>query len=416
APFPIGCMPNMLSHAMVYNRYGYALLGLVVLECFLGTERGFAAGLSSGIVCVSLLFVKPSYCLAGVALVSGSFLIQKNSWRRTLGLAIGAAAAVVAIMALLHFDLGALWADLRLMGSARGAGLSLWNFRWAFLRGSGEFLPLAMLAVLVTAIRDEPRPLFVTCLLWGVGAALLASNAQAGGYPLNALLALILLEKGLSALSRNDIPAARFPAPQSILILLALTCYLPAALGNASGLAYAVADSRRTPASSVARFRQAPLAHLVFYDTPDGTDADLRSNGHIYVNYVNDGVDLIQRVSAADETVFVLDMVNPFCYALQRRPARGGSPALSFNHTFNDRSKPSAQWLFGAADIVMVPKHPASAEPDAAALFRNYLPAIEVQLRLCAESDWWKLYKRPDRLGGCPAANEPSRSTETAAQ
>ncbi|HLG99716.1 MAG TPA: hypothetical protein VKX49_25635, partial [Bryobacteraceae bacterium] len=153
APFPTGWMPNVLSHAMVYNRYGYALLGLVVLECFLGVERGFAAGLSSGILCVSLLFVKPSYCLAGVVLVCGSFFVQKNSWRRTSGLAIGAAAAGVAIMALLQFDLGALWADLRLMGSARGAGLSLWNLRWAFLKGTGEFLPLAMLAVLVAAIR-----------------------------------------------------------------------------------------------------------------------------------------------------------------------------------------------------------------------------------------------------------------------
>ncbi len=34
APFPIGWPPNTLSHAMIYNRYGYALLGLVVLECF----------------------------------------------------------------------------------------------------------------------------------------------------------------------------------------------------------------------------------------------------------------------------------------------------------------------------------------------------------------------------------------------
>ena len=32
APFPIGWPPNILSHAMLYNRYGYALLGLIVLE------------------------------------------------------------------------------------------------------------------------------------------------------------------------------------------------------------------------------------------------------------------------------------------------------------------------------------------------------------------------------------------------
>ncbi len=105
-------------------------------------------------------------------------------------------------------------------------------------------------------------------------------------------------------------------------------------------------------------------------------------------------MDLIQRVSKPDETVFTLDMVNPFPYALLRRPPEGGTPALSFNHTFNDQHKPSPEWLFGSADIVMVPKHPASSEPDAAALFRNYLPAIESKFSLRAESEWWKLYQR----------------------
>jgi len=33
APYPLGNSPLMSSHAMVYNRYGYALLGLILLEC-----------------------------------------------------------------------------------------------------------------------------------------------------------------------------------------------------------------------------------------------------------------------------------------------------------------------------------------------------------------------------------------------
>ena len=102
---------------------------------------------------------------------------------------------------------------------------------------------------------------------------------------------------------------------------------------------------------------------------PDGTDADRRSNGPTYVTYVNDGVNLLNRASRMDETVFTLDVQNPFSYALLRRPAHGGSAALYFDHTFNDQHKPSAAWLFGSADIVMVPKHPSGAELDASALF-----------------------------------------------
>ena len=34
APYPIGMAPMALSHAMAYNRYGYALLIPLVVECF----------------------------------------------------------------------------------------------------------------------------------------------------------------------------------------------------------------------------------------------------------------------------------------------------------------------------------------------------------------------------------------------
>src|ERR1035441_3948809 len=33
APFSLGYGPLNFSHAMIYNRYGFALLGIIVLEC-----------------------------------------------------------------------------------------------------------------------------------------------------------------------------------------------------------------------------------------------------------------------------------------------------------------------------------------------------------------------------------------------
>ena len=392
APFPIGWPPNILSHAMLYNRYGYAMLGLVVLECFQPGEGVWLGGISTGVVSVVLLFLKPSYCLVALGFAAYSIVMQHRRPRRLLGLAIGFIAASLAMMAYLRFDFLAFWSDLQLMSAARSSSLSLWNVRWSLFKGLGDFLPLALLAVLTSSITATVRPLLATALVWAGGALLLATNAQPSGYPLNAVLALLLVEQGLAATARVSWNAPRFPKPETVLILLGLICYAPIAIGDASGLAYALVDSQRN--APVARFHAAHLRNLILYDTPDGTDADQRSNGRAYVDYVNDGTDLIQRVSKPDETVFTLDMVNPFPYALLRRPPQGGTPALAFNHTFNDQHKPSPEWLFGSTDIVMVPKHPASSEPDAAALFRNYLPAIESKFALRAESDWWKLYRR----------------------
>jgi hypothetical protein len=97
-------------------------------------------------------------------------------------------------------------------------------------------------------------------------------------------------------------------------------------------------------------------------------------------------------------------MANPFSFALLRPPARGGAPNLSFQHTFSDEHKPDPEWLFGHADVVMLPKR-LPPKRNRRGPSRNYEASLEAGFRLCAESDWWKLYKRPSNLTRCPARN-----------
>jgi len=415
APYPLGLLPNMLSHAMIYNRYGYALLGVVVLEAFQKNERDpnnklIPGGVSTGIITAALLFLKPSFGLVALVFVLCSVLMDlRNRWR-PIAILLGLTAGTMAVMAWLRFDFAAVWSSFRLLAAAKSTGLSGWQIRWALAKGLPDFAWLALLAVLVGVIRawKEPigrafRAMPVAVLVVAGGALLLASNAQAGGYPLNAVLAILLAEQGRIAARESGIGLTRgFLRADSVVLLVAVLCFAPTLVANASGLTYAVLDSRRNPAASeVARFQSAPLRDLALYDVPDGTDADYRSNGRVYVTYVNDGMDLIRRTSIPDETVFTLDMVNPFSYALERRPAHGGTDCIDVDHQFNDTHKPTPEWLFGFANIVMVPKHPAAAALSTVALRRNYLAAVQSEFRLCAESSWWQLYKRPSNLEGC---------------
>ena len=343
APFPVGLPPNSLSQAMLYNRYGYALLGLVLLEAFQGSRDGRRAdaaggGFLTGVVIIALLFLKPSYCLVAVAFVICSSVLARHDARRYLGILLGLLACGVAMMAYLRLDFAAVWKDLHLMSQARSAGLSMWTIRWSLINAVTDFLPLAVLAVLIKSWKT----IAISMVVFTGGALLLATNGQLRGFPLNAVLAILLIERGRAALKTDAVP-----------ILIGLIAYLPFCFGSAGGLGYALFQSRRIPPhSEVARFQPPHLAGLLLYDMPDGTDADRRSNGPTYVTYVNDGVNLLNRASRMDETVFTLDVQNPFSYALLRRPAHGGSAALYFDHTFNDQHKPSAAWLFGSADIV----------------------------------------------------------------
>jgi hypothetical protein len=413
APYPLGLLPNMFSHAMIYNRYGYALLGMVVVESFQRTQRDgdkrLWGSVSTGIISAALLFLKPSYGLVALVFAAYSVLLDRRNWWRPAGILLGFAAGILAMIAWLRFDFEAVFNTFRLLAAAKSSSLSLWEIRWAIVKGLPDFAALALLVVFVGVIRSSKESiarsfsfLAVAILVMLGGALLLATNAQAGGYPLNAVLAILLVEQGLAAAKNSGIATAGFLRADTVVLLVGLLCFVPDLLANAGGLGSAILESRRNPPpSEVARFQSANLSSLLLFDVPFGTDADYRSNGRVYVTYVNDGMDLIRRVSKSAETVFTLDIFNPFPYALLRAPAPGGADCMAFNHQFNDEHKPTPDRLFGSADIVMVPKHPSAADVDTQALFRNYLPDIQARFRLCAETEWWQLYKPPAHLEGC---------------
>src|SRR5437763_6442936 len=81
APFALGWGALNYSYAMLYNRYAYALLGIVVLEC---AEGEFA--FSTGVACVLLASLKMSYAVMAVPFVLFSSPFRKH---RLPGLLIG---------------------------------------------------------------------------------------------------------------------------------------------------------------------------------------------------------------------------------------------------------------------------------------------------------------------------------------
>jgi hypothetical protein len=89
-----------------------------------------------------------------------------------------------------------------------------------------------------------------------------------------------------------------------------------------------------------------------------------------------------------------MDMVNPFPYALQRRPPRGGIAAMSYHYTLSDRHRPLDDWYFGDADIVMLPKRPAQDDFFYIDFLKAYTPGLHQRYNLAAESDWWLMYRR----------------------
>src|ERR1017187_8074398 len=161
APVNLGESFRMSTIAMSYNRQGYALLGLLIIECFpLRAEeapRGVGGAVSSGTVCAVLLFLKANYFLVGLVLAAVALAWNgRLERRRSFALAGGFAVVAIAFLAYLRFDLGAMWADLRMAADARSSAVSPAFVMQVLAENCPGFLILAGLAAMTQIGRRPP--------------------------------------------------------------------------------------------------------------------------------------------------------------------------------------------------------------------------------------------------------------------
>ncbi len=402
APYALGNSPFVSSHAMVYNRYGYALVGLILMETFQPPRAGgreLTGGISTGAALSLALFLKASYFLMAAGLTGVlSLFLWRVAPRRIFGIILGFSLASVCMMAYLRFDLSAMLGDLRMAAGARSESLSAAAGLWNLVNHAAVLLGAVLVgfaASLVLGNRVRRWRGFRLCLvgafLYFVDIAIMSSNAQGDVLPVCAIFAILVVN--LTTEDQEALPAAE--ARSSRAYYAAMLCFgavlfVPQFISDLAGLGYGAWKKERpsTPAA-VLRFTSPNLRPLLLYD-----GANPRSNGRTYTTYVNDGVALLERETKPDELVQTMDMTNPFPYALGRRPPRGGIAAMSYHYTLSDQHRPSDDRYFGNADIVMVPKHPAQDDIFYTDFWKAYEPGLQQRYKLAAESDWWLMYRR----------------------
>jgi hypothetical protein len=114
---------------------------------------------------------------------------------------------------------------------------------------------------------------------------------------------------------------------------------------------------------------------------------------NFYVKNVNDGIGLLNAKRRPGDSVLSLDFANPFSYALNMAPMRGGVNSQAFATTYDWKYKPSSEKMFGSATLVMFPKYFADLSSDGV-IDKIYGPFLEAHFDLAGESDAWRLYRR----------------------
>lgn len=402
APYPLGNSPLISSHAMAYNRYGYALLGLVLLECLAptGEREGWLGGISTGAALSLTLFLKASFFLvAGGVIAVVSLLLMRLDRRRILGVVAGFFLVSLALLAYLRFDLLAMLRDLRMTGAARNAAFttdgSIVNKVISHPSVLLEVVLFAWVSALVFGNR-VPRwrawklPL-LGAFLFAADFALILTNQQWDGFPLCACFGILIVNDIMQDQhARVASEASSYRPLYAGALCLGALLFVPQFASDLTGLAYGLWSKQTAPGENqVVRFTAPNLAPLVLYD-----DHVARSNGRVLATYVNDGVALLERASRPNERILSMDMTNPFPYALERQPPHGGIASPTYHFNIDDDHRPSDDEFFGDADIVMVPKHPALDDYYYKDFLLAYEPGIQQHYALAAESAWWWMYRR----------------------
>jgi hypothetical protein len=404
SPYSLGWGVFNSGHAMFYNRYGYALLGLIMIEAFQGVtdnqhREEWIGGISSGAVTAIAFFLKANYFVAAVLLLGTSILSGRHSKWRFFGMTIGFSLVTLVLLSYLNFDIAAIQRDLEIAAGARSKSFHFNELTRKLSINAAYFFFIVLLCIQSSRslknIELKPRKLklpLVGALVFGVDMLLLCSNQQYSELPLTIILSLFVANDVIACNRKLFAESvAHIPFQGSLTVFAGGLFFLISLSLQFSGLAYGALQKALPPnLTSVAKFTEPRLSKLLLYDN----DAEPLSNGSHYVGYVNSGTSLLRENTKPYETVLTMDMFNPFPYTLGRKPAIGGITAAAYNYTLSDTHRPSDERYFGNADIVMVPKQPATPSHYYDGYFRIYEPALHDRFQLAAESQMWYLYRR----------------------
>ena len=397
SPTPLGSSWKVMSCGMIYNRHGYALLGIVLLECAFASERSrFWGGVSSGIALILLAFLKLNFFGVAFLLLLATVPVRREEMQRAWGILAGVVCTVAAFSLYLRLAISAFLSDMLFATRARGSSLSF-SGMIGDIAGSAEMATLAVITVVAALLVSRGklwqshavRLMLLGCIVIATADPLRYTNALETRFQLAKMWTAILL----------GLLAAAYPQAKEKMAIFAVVAF---GLGGIATQFFLDAESVRT----LLRY-QAPsvrtmgatiigdgMERLRFYDSGDtGGDSSV-DNNHFYVACVNDGLALLTRSSTPEESVLTLGFHNPFSYLLRRKPAVGGSPFLLVGNSIGTTQLLEPSRVFGNADLIMAPHYPSSHLKSDLWIENAYQPYLSQHFSFVASTQWWSLYRR----------------------
>jgi len=409
---PLGYDVETTTYAMLYNRYGWALLSIVMIQLMLAPKSEAARfavfdSLSAGLLLGLLFFCKITFFIVGVG-VYGFSLVLRPELRSTAWLSfVGFAAVCAAAWAILGISVADYLADV----AAASESQSLADRGYRLFRSGIDAMPqLAMLGLywlLVVALPNtherrlwsEPVKITLSLALI-VGAAMfltVGNTGEAGEIPALVIAALILSEYAL----RHGWAG---PNSRSTWIVLGLPLVLLSQIFISDVRSLANSLERRDYVTSGApasqRFDAEPLRDFVIPDWSNWKTAYWLAKE--VPSKINEGLLILRRNNVERRKTLVLALTDPFSFALGLPSPKGVPLWWDLNMSHSEGQYPPPGPLFADVENVMLPILDERAEgcckETAVKLREEYDTYLRDHFTEVDHSDNWLLLKRVGRV------------------
>ena len=389
--YHLGFDSAVSTYANLYNRYGYALLFLLLFELFfppqnLGGRADALGGFSSGIILVALFFMKFTFFAAAIGFLVVAVVAVRRTRAWGQGLCAGVTALLLPMAIYMRFQFPRLIEEYLLPVQVRGPVVTGAEYISSKVMPSlARMGVVAAMAVVVASAPAGRRTKIRVATLLAAGfvaaVALNITNYGTTDMPLLAFLVLVPVE-----LFRRDSATMgpRRVATWLVLGGLALVAAGPFLFKNLAS----VPTARRIKGKvgpALPRVEAPPLADFLVIDADGMGNED-------YVGKLNEALALLRAHTGPGDRVASLNFENPFSFALLRAPPSGDVSSWHLGYSFDATHAWAAEEVFANVTILMVPRD--RDDEAVTPLLRIYGTWLALNFDVVEVSPRWALARR----------------------
>jgi hypothetical protein len=432
APAVVGEPPSMVTMAMWYNRFCWALLCLLfflyvpprhhVAPQLAGLASRWADGLVAGLLVATMIYTKITYGLVALSFLGLWFALARENRSAAL-VATGVTLAAVVLVETIWRLNGPYLQDIRFaLASAQALQGGLLQPLKAVFQHVRETAFVLLAALLIVRNSETPfRDLLFVGFCTAAGFVILNQNSADTSVPV-IVVVLALAAERLMAPHATE-PFAR--RADAMVFAVALLLVFAAEAFVFRGLVLTRHFAQHRYASSDLPV-PAALAGLTFADfspthmriRPGGTEAlegllepgltagrafDLLRDRHNvgirklgteeYILTLTKAIEVLESVGYEGRRVFVFDIINPMSFILNTPPPVGDLFCYHVGRQFGPANHQPADELFASVALVLVPTF--AVEPTTRdTLMDLYGDHLRQEFRVAAESDYWTVWQR----------------------